>query len=154
MNAKVMEIANEMLAEAGGDIGQEFQAATNTQLRAWAERLMEAAKEEGGVNRKLAREALKAALPWLADTCCEITKDARDALRLVEKALEEPERNFDRFDTAAEAQAAFFRLCNGRHSCGPHCWYHPIDLKAACSFRFLYDTKPHDWSDVTKEEKA
>lgn len=97
MNAKVMEIANEMLAEAGGDIGQEFQAATNTQLRAWAERLMEAAKEEGGVNRKLAREALKAALPWLADTCCEITKDARDALRLVEKALEEPERNCDLF---------------------------------------------------------
>ena len=109
MSDTARKVAEEMLAEAGGDIGQEFPAATNTQLRAWAERLLAAEKER---------------------------------------------RNFDRYDTPEEAQAAFFRLCNGRHSCGPHCWYHPIDLKAACSFRFLYDTKPHDWSDVAKGVQA
>ena len=151
MSDTARKVAEEMLAEAGGDIGQEFPAATNTQLRAWAERLMEAAKEEGGVNRKLAREALKAALPWLADTCCEITKDARDALRLVEKALEEPERNCDRHGTAKEAEAAFRKLCKGRGECGPHCWYHD---GGDCRLAWAYDTEPHDWSGAGKGGQA
>jgi len=68
-------------------------------------------------------------------------------------AMAEPKHNFERFATPGEAQEAFFRLCHGRHSCGPHCWYHPADLNEACSFRWLYDTKPHDWSDVTKGGK-
>jgi hypothetical protein len=104
------------------------------------------------------RETLEEAVRLFENTCELVARagftEEPKWLKQAKDALAEPKQNFERFDTAREAQEAFCRLCNGRHSCGPHCWYHPADLNEACSFRWLYDTKPHDWSDMKEGGKA
>lgn len=60
-------------------------------LTSYANRLDAARAAEVSAMR-LAEEALRQAIPWLADTCCEITKDARPALRLADRARKKLER--------------------------------------------------------------